>query len=160
MNHEQKIERWAEQELRRNMDHLIIDEGNQLIVFGLYHIESSDQRWRVSDQDRCIHQFQNRKTAISWCVADKYKRYQLANNILTLDRKKQLLAADIHCRKSLGQRSQTESFRETVEAKLQPKILQYNGISSELEKCINQTKYLQIRGFSNETERTRGSQAQ
>jgi hypothetical protein len=160
MNQQQKVERWAERELRRNIDHLIIDEGNSLIVFGLYVIESADQGWRVSDHNQVIHQFQNKKTAISWCVADKYKKYQLASNILNLDRKKQLLAADIHCRKVLGERSRTESFRETVEAKVQPKILQLNGISSELEKCINQTKYLQIRGFSNETERTRGSQAQ
>jgi len=28
-----------------------------------------------------------------------------------------------------------------------------------LEKCINQAKYLQIRGFNNETARTLGSQA-
>jgi len=157
MNQEQKVERWAEKELRRNIDHLIINDGDGLIVFGLYAIKQADQGWNVSDHDRVIHQFQNKKTAISWCVADKYKKYQLASNILALDRKKQLLAADIHCRRVLGERSKTESFRETVEAKVQPKILQFNGISSELEKCINQTKYLQIRGFSNETERTRGT---
>jgi hypothetical protein len=151
MNHQQKVERWAEKEIRRNLDHLIIYEGNQLIAFGLYHLEQNDQGWVVSDQDRFIHQFQNKKTAISWCVADKYKRYQLANNILNLDRKKQTIAADIYCRRTLGERSQSESFYETVTAKIQPKIMQYNGITSELENCINQTKYLQIRGFSNET---------
>ncbi len=151
MNQQLKVERWAEKEIRRNLDHLIIEEGNQLIAFGLYHLEQNDQGWLVSDQDRVIHQFQNKKTAISWCVADKYKRYQLANNILNLDRKKQTIAADIYCRKTLGERSRSESFYETVTAKIQPKIMQYNGITSELEKCINQTKYLQIRGFSNET---------
>ena len=152
MNQQQKVERWAEKEIRRNLDHLIIDNGDQLIAFGLYHLEYKNQGWAVNDHDRFIHQFQNKKTAISWCVADKYKRYQLANNILNLDRKKQTLAADIHCRMTLGERSECESFYETVTAKIQPKIMQYNGITSELEKCINQTKYLQIRGFSNETE--------
>ena len=95
MNHQQKVERWAEKEIRRNFDHLIIDDGNQLIAFGFYYLEQRDQGWVVSDQDRVIHQFQNKKTAISWCVADKYKRYQLANNIINLDRKKQTIAADI-----------------------------------------------------------------
>ncbi len=157
MNQQQKVERWAEKELCRNLDNLIIDEGKQLIVFGFYHVEASDRGWAVSDRDQLIHHFHSKKTAVSWCVADKYKRYQLANNILNLDRKKQILAADIHCRKVLGERGRTESFYETVTAKIQPKIMQFNGVSSELEKCINQTKYLQIRGFSNETERTRGS---
>ena len=152
MNNEQKVERWAEKEIRRNLDHLIIDEGQQLIAFGLYHLESVNQGWLVSDHDRAIHQFHNKKTAISWCVADKYKKFQLANNILNLDRKKQTLAADIHCRRALGERSSNESFYETVNVKIQPKIMQYNGVTNELEKCINQTKYLQIRGFSNETE--------
>lgn len=152
MNNEQKVERWAEKEIRRNLDHLIIDQGQQLIAFGLYHLESVNQGWVVSDHDKIIHQFHNKKTAISWCVADKYKKFQLANNILSLDRKKQTLSADIHCRRALGERSCNESFYETVNAKIQPKIMQYNSVTNELEKCINQTKYLQIRGFSNETE--------
>jgi len=160
MNTQLKLERWAEKEFRRNINNLIIDEGQYLIAFGYYYIEQQKQGWLVQTRTQIIHQFHNKKTAISWCVADKYQKFQLANHILNLDRKKQLLAADIHCRQTLGERSKTESFHETVLTKIQPKLLQYTGISAELEKCINQTKYLQIRGFSNETERTRGTTAQ
>jgi hypothetical protein len=43
--------------------------------------------------------------------------------------------------------------------KLQPKIDQYNSVTAELEKCVNQAKYMQIKGFNNETARTIGSNA-
>lgn len=151
MNHELKIERWAEKEIRRNMNHLIVDDGNRLLVFGHYELSVSALGCLVHERDTVVHQFHNKKTAISWCVADKFKKYQLANNILILDRKMQLLSADIYCRKTLGDRGRTESFYETVNVKMQPKIMRYQSVTSELENCINQTKYLQIRGFSNET---------
>ena len=35
--------------------------------------------------------------------------------------------------------------------KIQPKIDLYQAVNQELEKCVNQAKYLQIRGFNNET---------
>ena len=88
---------------------------------------------------------------------DHKQQYNLANTIFVLDRKKQALAADIYCRKTLGERGRHESFYEIINMKLQPKIDQYNSVSNELEKCVNQAKYIQIRGFNNETARTIGS---
>jgi hypothetical protein len=96
----------------------------------------------------------NKRNAISWCVADHNHRITLANRILVLDNKKQILAADIQGRQQLGDRSRVEDFYENVSIKLQPKIEAFNMLTSELEKCINSAKYIQIRGFSNETART------
>jgi hypothetical protein len=96
---------------------------------------------------------------MAWCTADKHEQYNLSNSILVLDRKKQALAADIYCRKTLAERGKHETFYEIINMKLQPKIDQYNSVSTELEKCVNRAKYIQIRGFNNETARTIGSQA-
>jgi hypothetical protein len=84
-------------------------------------------------------------------VADKQHQFKLANEIINLDCKDQQLGADIHCRRGVAARSRHENFYEIVNMKIQPKIDVYNQVHSELEKCINQAKYLQIRGFSNET---------
>jgi hypothetical protein len=84
-------------------------------------------------------------------VADKYHQYNLANNIQTLDSKKQQLSADIHCRLSQATRGRHEDFYETVNTKIQPKQAVLDSVHAELEKCINSAKYLQLRGFSNET---------
>ena len=72
MNQEQKIERWAERELQRNIHTIIIDdEEGGYIVFGKYHITPESNRFIVNTWDKEIHRFANKRTAISWCVADR-----------------------------------------------------------------------------------------
>ena len=160
MTQEQKLEAWAERELKRNIDSIIIDNGaGGIVVFGKYCIEANDTRFCVSTWDREIHSFSSKKSAMSWCTADHQQQYNLSNSILVLDRKKQALAADIYCRKTVGERGRHENFYEIINMKIQPKIDLYNSVDAELENCVNRAKYLQIRGFNNETARTSGSQA-
>jgi outer membrane murein-binding lipoprotein Lpp len=149
---EQKLERWAQREISRNLKHMIVDdESGAYVAFGHYHLEPCDAGYSVSTWDRLIHTFSNKRTAISWCVADKYHQYNLANNIQTLDSKRQQLASDIYCRRANAQQGRTEDFYETVNTKIQPKQELLDSVTAELEKCINSAKYLQLRGFSNET---------
>ena len=153
MTQEQKLERWAERELKRNIKKLIIsDDDGSYVMFGLYQIVPVSNGFAVNTWSETVHVFGSKRSATSWCVADKLKQYRLADEILLLDRKHQLLGADIHCRRVLAQQGRHESFYEIVNMKIQPKIDVYNVVHSELEKCINQAKYLQIRGFNNETE--------
>jgi hypothetical protein len=160
MTREQKLEAWAERELKRNIDSIIVDDGTgALVVFGKYCIEADNNRFCVSTWDKEIHSFSSKKAAMSWCTADHQQHYNLSNQILVLDRKKQALAADIYCRKTVGERGRQASFYEIINMKIQPKIDLYNSVNSELEKCVNRAKYLQIRGFNNETARTIGSNA-
>ena len=160
MTRDQKLEKWAERELKRNIDSIILDDGTgSLVVFGKYCIQPQGTRFQVSTWDKTIHSFSTKKTAMSWCTTDHRRHYNLSNQILVLDRKKQVLAADIYCRQAIGERGRTESFYELVNMKLQPKIDQYNSVTAELEKCVNQAKYMQIKGFNNETARTIGSDA-
>ena len=160
MNKTQKIEAWAEKELTRHVESIILDDGDgSFIVFGRYCIEPVNNTFQVSTWDKVIHCFSSKKTATCWCTADFQKHYNLSQMILILDRKKQALAADIYCRKTLGERGKHEGFYEIVNMKVQPKIDLYNSVNAELEKCVNRAKYLQIRGFNNETARTSGSQA-
>ena len=152
LSQDQKLERWAEREFVRNVKHTIIDdESGSYVAFGKYYLQPQVHGCSVSTWDRLIHVFSNKRTAISWCVADKYNQYRLANNIQALDSKKQQLTSDIHCRRARAQQSRTEDFYETVNTKIQPKQELLDSVTAELEKCINLAKYLQLRGFSNET---------
>lgn len=160
MTLDQKLENWAERELKRNITNIILDsDDGSIIVFGRYCIQPRDSGFSVHTWDREIHCFSSKKTAMSWCTADHQGQYNLSTRILILDRKKQTLAADIYCRRTLGERGRHETFYEIVNMKIQPKIDLYNAVTAELENCINRAKYLQIRGFNNETARTSGSQA-
>ena len=160
MNKQQKLEHFAERELKRHINSLILDDGTgSIIVFGKYYIQPVGNRFQVSNWDTVIHCFSSKKIALSYCTADNQKNYNLSNMILVLDRKKQALAADIYCRKTLGERGKTESFYEIINMKIQPKIDLYSSVVAELEKCVIQAKYMQIRGFNNETARPIGANA-
>jgi hypothetical protein len=149
MTREQKLERFAERELKRVYTELILDdEQGGYVVFGRYHVRPVSAGVAVYHSDDLVSTFTNKRTAISWCVADNAKQYSLARNIQILDNKQQSLAADIHCRRSQAQRSTKSQFAETVMTKLSIKIQRYNSIQSELEKCVNSAKYLQLKGFA------------
>lgn len=157
MTQEEKIEKWTERELRRNMHKVIINDDNGgYVVFGRYYISPEPTGFVVKTWDKTIHCFANKRTAMSWCIADKVNHLNLANQILYLDRKQQSLSADINSRRTLGNRGRTEDFAEIVNTKIQPKVNRHNMVSAELEKCINSAKYIQIRGFNNETARIYG----
>ena len=157
MTKDKKFEAWAERELYRNGNTAIIDDGEGgYIVFGKYYMHPVDGKFSVERPDREIHKFATKRTAMSYIVADKNNRLNLANQILKLDTKQQLLAADIKCRQLLCQRAKTQEFCDMVEAKVEPVIAQHTAVSNELEKCVNSAKYIQIRGFNNETARIHG----
>jgi hypothetical protein len=158
MIREQKIQHWAERELYRNIDNIIVNDNcNGFIAFGRYHLQPDETGCWVYLETSTAGHFSSKKTAISWCVADKYHQYKLANQILLLDQKKQLLAADVDCRRRQITHSKDAEFTETVTAKMTPKLSQLTSINAELDKCLKTAKYFQIRGFSNETARTRVS---
>ena len=149
MTRDQKLERFAERELKRVYTELILDdEQGGYVVFGRYHVRPITAGVAVYHSDDLVSTFTNKRTAMSWCVADNAKQYSLARNIQILDNKQQSLAADIHCRRSQAQRSSRSQFSETVMTKLSIKIQRYNSIQSELEKCVNSAKYLQLKGFA------------
>ncbi len=158
MKHEQKLEQWAEREFRRHVNNIIVDDPDHgLIAFGRYHLQPEQTHCTVCTSDDSKLRFSNKRTALSWCVADKYRQYALANNILILDQKRQILSADVDCRQRQVYHTKNFMFAETVTAKLGIKTAKLQAINTELEKCIKTAKYFQIRGFSNETARTRVS---
>lgn len=151
----QKLERWASQELAAVVQRAIIEtDTGSYAAFGRYHLIPTATDCTVDVDNGGSYTFSSKRIAMSWCIADNYHQYNLARDILTLDQKNQLLAADIKCRSGLANAGQHQDFYEIVNTKIQPKVEQQRAISSELEKCINLTKYIQIRGFNNETART------
>lgn len=156
---EQKLECWAEREVRRNIHTMIVnDQSGGYVAFGRYHLRPAHEAVNVYMLGNIlIGTFSNKRTAISWCVADNHNQLNLAQNIKILDTKKQTLSADIYCRRQMADRSQDTRFSEVVLTKLQPKVQQHTLVGQELEKCLNSAKYIQLRGFQNETARTSGN---
>lgn len=153
MNREQKLERFAEK-VSASLKDAIMPMDNGYLVFGIYRIyPTENQKFSVQHYDSDVAEFGSKRSAISWCIAEKHRQYKLSQDIASLDSKKYQLESDIRSRQRLAERSRRQEFYDTVSAKLEPKISYYNAVSAELEKCLYSAKYLQYRGFNNETAR-------
>jgi len=155
MKFDQDFERMVRQELREIMPNVIIPLDNGCYeVFGKYMIIPERPGYTVMCHATQVGFFHSTRTAMGWCIADKYKDYNLARDLLLLDNKLSYLDNDIMLRANLADRSKRPDFRETVGAKLESKIIHKKAVENQLANCVNLAKYLQQRGFNNETART------
>jgi hypothetical protein len=156
----QEFDRMFRQEFPDVIANLIYrDDNGAYCVFDKYKIVPERPGYRVFCSATDVGLFSSTKNALSWCIADKYKAYNLARDILQLDIKLAALTSDINARAMLADSSKNHAFRETIETKLETKIIRKKKVESELSKCVNWAKYIQQRGFNNETVRTGRNQA-
>lgn len=130
------------------------NEKGELTVFVNYTILPEGKTCRVFSGATDVGLFSTTKTALCWCIADKFKDFNTAREIQELDTKIFWLSNDIGTRAMVADRSKVPQFRETVFTKLESKIIQKKTLENQLENRIKWTKYLQQRGFNNETERS------
>ena len=151
----QEFDRMFRQEFPDSLTNLIFrtEEGNYR-VFDRYLIVPEKPGYRVFCSATDVGSFGSTKSALSWCIADKHKAYNSARDILALDTKLTSLTNDINARANIADTSTDPKFRETIETKLESKIIRKKKVESELNKCVNWAKYIQLRGFNNETVRT------
>lgn len=155
MTPDQKFEKWLLNELRFNLEKTIVgDEQDGWTVFGRYHIMPVSHVYKIWRRNTLIGSFGSKRSALSWCIADKNKQISLCQQIQVLDAQKQLIDNDVAVSRAMSRYSKCSDFRQTVLVKLQPKLVLKNAVSAQLEKCISFAKYIQLKGFSNETART------
>lgn len=161
MNSQQKLDDFAANEFRKTLTNLIVEiNPGHHSLFGSYVIKTNRQHGTdlYRHNGDLIGSFGSQRSAVSYCVAEKFRRLNLAMQIKSLDAKHCILANDIACRRAVAKKSASADFRHLVETKIAPKVQQYRVVQRELEKCINLAKYLQIKGFQNETARVFSSQ--
>jgi len=161
MSQAQKLERFAQREVLRNIHTMIVsDDDGGYVAFGQYHLRPGVGMFRVYNLAGYLAgEFGNKRTAISWCVADRNRQIGLAQHIKNLDCKRQQIGADLAATQRSVIGTKDCAFAEMMMTKMQPKAQLYAVLNNELEKCLNSAKYLQLRGFENETARTSGIQA-
>jgi len=153
MKTSQKLAALAEKELPKLLDQVIVADGEKYRVFGSYVMRQTAQGYAVAYKDDPVGTFTSTRSAVAWCIADKNRQYNLANEIQHLDFTLLRLRNDIEVRGGQAQKSYG-NFWETVSAKAAHRKEQSQQIENELTKCINSAKYWQLRGSNNETART------
>jgi hypothetical protein len=154
MKLDKEFERMVRLELNDIMPNVIIPLDNGAYeVFGKYQIIPQYPGYLVMCHASEAGIFHSTRTAMGWCIADKYKDYNLARELLTLDNKLYNLNHDIVVRATIADRSTRPEFREAVGTKLETKIIHKKLVENQLSNCVNLAKYLQQRGFNNEAQR-------
>jgi hypothetical protein len=151
MINELAIDKAFRKEFPKIIPNLIFpNENGDFEVFGKYLITKENAVCRVYCSDTDMGMFSSTKTALSWCIANKFSNYNLARDILILDNKLMSLTNDINTRANVAERSKNALFRETVETKLETKIIHKKQVEQQLIKCVNYAKRSQTLGFNTE----------
>lgn len=158
MNPDQKFQRFAEAELLRNINKIIVtmDDGS-IVAFGQYLLEPQPVGFHVRTRSESVHTFGSKRVAMAWCTYDRLGRYTDSNNVRSLDSKQQMLQADLECLRYKKRHAESENFKDLMQAKIDNKQHGLTRVRFELENYATRAKYLQIKGFKNETARTLGS---
>ena len=155
MKTDQEIDRILRQEFKDITPNLIWKDNDGVYsVFGHYQIVPEKVGYRVFCAATDVGLFYTTRTALSWCIADKHKAYNVARELLTTDTKLQSLTQDIATRATIADRSKKFEFRDAIGMKLETKIIHKKQLENQIAKCVNWAKYIQQRGFNNETART------
>ena len=160
MNTEQEFERTFRAEFKELVSNVIFKDDDGIYnLFGKYRIVPEKHQYRVFCHATEVGTFNSTRTALSWCIADKYQNYTLARDLQATDAKLTHLSNDISARAAVGDQSKNPLFRESILTKLETKIIHKKQLENQLTNCVNWAKYIQQRGFNNETVRTGRNQA-
>lgn len=151
MKYQQKLADLARRELPQLLDRLIVPDDRGFTVFGRYRIEPCEQGYKVMRSEDLVAVFRQTRTALAWCTADRVNNINLSCQILALEAISARYGNDITTRSAVANKIGGGNYWETITHKLSRRQQQKAAADSELEKCISQAKYYQIRGFRNET---------
>jgi len=152
---EQQLEAWVKEELRTVLPNMVWrNDSGDYELFGRYVISKERLGYRVFCHATEVGVFSGTKSAVSWCIADKYRDYNLARQILATDNRLEAVNNDIYARVGAANRSKRPEFKENIDIKLEPKIIRKRTLEKQLTNYVNLAKYLQQRGFDNETARS------
>jgi hypothetical protein len=155
MKFDRELTRLFREEFREILANMIWQRDDGAYeVFDRYLIVSDKPGYRVFCSATDVGLFSSTRTALSWCIADKNKSYNLARELLEVDQKLTALGNDIASRAAIAENSKHFEFRDRVGTKLETKIIRKKQLENQLAKCVNWAKYCQQRGFNNETART------
>ena len=155
MTKDQELEAWVRSELQSIMPNFIwCNDAGEYELFGRYRIVSNRPGYTVYCYANPVGEFSSTRTAVSWCVADKYCNYNLAREIHNTDSRLTAVSNDVFVRAGVANRSKRADFRESIDIKLETKIIRKKELENQLTKYINLAKYLQQKGFDNETARS------
>lgn len=149
-----KLETIVRNELPVLERNAIIPRDGHYEVFGVYFIYFDKNRVIVKRHDNVLSRFSSVRTALSWCIAEKFRKYDLSQEIQRLDSDVERIKNDVKLYQGTLPRTTDLDRYLIIKNKLDNKRGNLFRAQERLEKCVNLAKYFQLRGFNNELART------
>lgn len=153
MTLEQKLFNLAQRELNRMQADLIIKSTKGYQAFGMFDVQSQDNVFSVFREGQHCGNFSSAKVALSYCIAEKARQYNLGIRIQQLDQHVASARQSVTSRKHIMERLRDQPAKEILYTKIQHRRQQQHELENQLEDCVKQAKYLYLRGLNNETQR-------
>jgi hypothetical protein len=148
------------QVLKQLTDQHLFNDPNGVIAnkevihaFGMYTILHKKGSYNVYKSNVLRVQTGSSRSALAWCIANKYNIDALAQKIVDFDRLFYNKKNEIHHYTAAMHENKDLERRYILFNRLEQSILYANKYKEQLNKCINSAKYWQQKGFENETSR-------
>ncbi len=151
----QKLHRIVGPDMLSLQRHTITHDRGRYQVFGDWEIIHAGDQAQVYHNGDLKFVARDVRTALSWCVAERHRRFELSRDIARWDQKVQRTQRDIDHTAMLLPRIHDQELRDNIQTKLLHKKQMLLEAKNRLSKCIGHAKYIQIRGFNDEIARTR-----
>jgi hypothetical protein len=120
-------------------------------MFGIYDIIKDDSVYSIYRHGNYIDFANTQRSAVSWCVADHSKEWDLANELIRLDHLVANRRFDIEVHKKQSEKKTGDDKKLHVDLYIDC-IIRLQEAKSNLDKCIQMTKYSnKIKDFKNES---------
>lgn len=146
------LENIAQQNLFNNSNS-VFETDNEVTAFGQYRIKKSSTGCVILKRNVLIQETATLRSALSWCVADKYNLDQLKHNLIQYDHELARRETDVLHYIHTIRNSQDHELKNAVFDRLLECKDRIKWLKKKLDKCINSAKYCQQKGFDNETSR-------
>jgi hypothetical protein len=154
MNKTQLLKDWIKQDWTCLTRNLIVPADGGYDLFGLYRVTASQHGFAVFYGTTQMSYFGSVRAAVSWCVAHKYGRYEIATSLIETDQALRRLDNDIAAGNASLKSSTNAEFCNKVRVKLDHKIRLRDQMENQLTKWVGWAKYQQQQGLNHETART------
>lgn len=136
-----------------NSPNSILQSRDFIQAFGVYSIYKYQNVYKIYRNQVSVSYTFSAKTALAWCIADKYNIKSLKQKISDLDRSTAYKQTEIQFLKNAIRSSIEQDRKYIIEDKLQTTQMRLRQDKNQLNKCLNSAKYYQLKGFENETSR-------
>lgn len=148
-----KFNALAQQSLASVSKNIIVKKKDIYEVFGQFQILKQEDGFDVYHKNKKINTFFSSRNALSYCIFEKYFKYEDSKLLERLDGRLQSKLFDIEVAKNILTTSQDSFKKFNALARVELDIDETKIIKEQINEVVNKAKYFQQKELDNEVNR-------